>query len=156
MSLRDVLLSLSGTAVPLAHPGEGTENLHIFHGSTHGSLGSLIHKGAKRQLDEELSNICEGIPLTVSELRNELSPEDVEYWLQGEVSAANMSAFARSLVQRREMEKGLVPAHYTERASCAQCGEVWLWFSGEVLGCPWCWNRIRGRPIPRPSISSEK
>jgi len=79
-----------------------------------------------------------------------LAPEDIEDWRKGDISYDTLAAFTRSLVQRREMEKGKVPLHYTERATCKQCGPVWLWFSGTVLGCPWCWNRTAGRPIPRP------
>ena len=48
------------------------------------------------------------------------------------------------------MDQGKVPGHYTHPATCKHCGPIWLWFSGDVLGCPWCWNRIAGRPIPRP------
>ncbi len=75
---------------------------------------------------------------------------DIEDWRKGDISTETLAAFARSLVQRHGMEQGVVPAHYTERATCKHCGPVWLWFAGEVLGCPWCWNRAAGRPIPRP------
>jgi len=53
-------------------------------------------------------------------------------------------------MQRRERDQGKHPAHYTEQATCKHCGPIWLWFSGEVLGCPWCWNRAANKPIPRP------
>lgn len=65
------------------------------------------------------------------------------------------AALTRSLVQRRDMDEGRVPAHFTEPAACKQCGPVWLWFHGEIRGCPWCWNRLAGRSIPRPKIASD-
>jgi len=42
--------------------------------------------------------------------------------------------------------KGVSPTHYTKAALCARCGPIWLWFSGKVLGCPWCWNRVADKP----------
>jgi hypothetical protein len=66
-----------------------------------------------------------------------------------------MRAIVDSLVQRHEMDSGQVPEHYTEVAHCKGCGPVWLWFAGDVLGCPWCWNRANGHPIPRPKSSDE-
>lgn len=99
---------------------------------------------------ETLSSACRGLPITSTEVRDALAPEDIEDWCNGDISFDTLAAFARSLVQRQEMEQGKVPAHYTERATCNHCGPIWLWFAGEVLGCPWCWNRAAGRPIPRP------
>lgn len=48
-------------------------------------------------------------------------------------------------------EKGIVPDHYTSATECRHCGLVPIW-SGcppHVLGCPWCFNRMAGRPIPK-------
>ncbi len=77
-------------------------------------------------------------------------PRSRRGWRQGAISGDTLAVFARSLVQHREMGRGKRPAHYTERATCKHCGPIWLWFSGEMLGCPWCWNRAVDKPIPRP------
>lgn len=106
--------------------------------------------GADAKLLEALSTACHGLPIAPTEVREALAPEDVDDWLKGNISSETLAAFAQSMVQRREMDQGKAPAQYTERAVCKQCGPVWLWFAGEVLGCPWCWNRIAGRPIPHP------
>lgn len=106
--------------------------------------------GGDSKLFEDLADACRGLPIAPSNLRAVLSPEDIEDWRKGNVSAETLAAFARMLVQRREREAGRVPEGWSERAVCARCGPVWLWFAGEVLGCPWCWNRAAGRPIPRP------
>lgn len=63
-----------------------------------------------------------------------------------------LEAFAEAVSCRLLREKGKVPSHYTQACVCASCGPVWLWAGAprHVAGCPWCFNRISGRPIPRP------
>ncbi len=100
---------------------------------------------------DALANSCQGLTITPEEVLDALVTEDIEDWRKGRVSIETLGAFAKSLTQRREMNQGKRPAHYTERATCKHCGPVWLWLSGEVRSCPWCRNRIAGRPIPRPS-----
>ena len=102
------------------------------------------------RLLEALARVCRGLSIKPREVRDALAPEDIEGWRCGEVDGESLAAFAASRDQRREMERGICPASYTEQATCAQCGPIWLWTPGEVLGCPWCWNRIRGLPILRP------
>ncbi|MEA3275951.1 MAG: hypothetical protein U9Q81_11795 [Pseudomonadota bacterium] len=102
------------------------------------------------KLPEALADACRGLSISPVEVRKALAPEDIEDWRNGDISSDTLAAFARSLVQRREMDQGKRPAHYTEHAICRHCGPIWLWVSGEVLGCPWCWNRAADRPIPRP------
>tara|TARA_R100000900_G_scaffold47653_1_gene38330 strand:+ start:5678 stop:6322 length:645 start_codon:yes stop_codon:yes gene_type:complete len=102
------------------------------------------------RLLEDLAEACKGLDLQPSEVKAALAPEDITDWLKGRVTTETLTALARSLVQRRDMDQGKRPDHYTERASCEHCGPVWLWTPGEVLGCPWCWNRVADKPIPRP------
>ena len=45
-----------------------------------------------------------------------LAAEDIDEWRKGAISAETMAPFARALVQRREMDQGKRPAHYTEQA----------------------------------------
>ena len=47
-------------------------------------------------------------------------------------------------------ERGIVPDHYTSETECKHCGPVPI-FPGcppQVDGCPWCFNRLRGLPMP--------
>jgi len=46
--------------------------------------------------------------------------------------------------------KGIAPDHYTATTTCKHCGPVPIWEGcpPEVLGCPWCLNRIDGSPMP--------
>jgi len=101
-------------------------------------------------LMETLADVCRGLDITPVEVKEALSPKDIDDWRKGAISGDTLAAFARSLVQRRERDQGKRPAHYTEQATRKHCGPIWLWFSGEVPGCPWCWNRAADKPIPRP------
>ena len=46
--------------------------------------------------------------------------------------------------------QGIAPDHYTSTTTCKHCGPVPI-FEGvpeKVAGCPWCFNRVKGLPIP--------
>lgn len=91
-----------------------------------------------------------------------LSDEARPTWAEVEAEAGNdwplikndresLFAFRQALITRRMIERGEVPEHYTTSTNCRRCGFVPI-FEGcppEVQGCPWCFNRIRGFPIPR-------
>lgn len=102
------------------------------------------------KLLEALASACHGLPIDPQDVRAALAPADIDAWRRGEINGEALAAFARSLTERREMDQGKCPASYTETATCKHCGPIWLWVSGEVSGCPWCWNRLADRPIPRP------
>ena len=108
------------------------------------------HKAELLRLLSALSAACKDLTLDAMELQAELAPEDIAALRAGRLSLDELRAFAVLVAQRRQMDRGIRPDHYTETAICTHCGPVWLWFSGEVLGCPWCWNRASGKPIPRP------
>ena len=66
----------------------------------------------------------------------------------------NLAAFVHAVQTRLMREQGQVPARYTQPSHCEACGPVWpvwLWQGapGFVYGCPWCFNRVNGQPIPR-------
>lgn len=53
----------------------------------------------------------------------------------------------------KEREAGRNPASYTSTTFCAGgCGHVYIFpeAASRVDSCPWCRNRVRGLPIPRP------
>jgi len=108
------------------------------------------HKERQSRLMESLANGCKGLEITPMEVYEALSADDIEEWKNGELTQDGLSAFAGLLVDRRLMDQGERPEHFTEKAHCQQCGPVYLWSRGTVLGCPWCFNRAAGRPIPRP------
>lgn len=101
-------------------------------------------------LMQALREICKGMPITPVEIMAALSPEDIAAWRRGEITVDGLAAYARLLVRQRDIREGRRPSSYTERATCAHCGPIWFWLSGTFRGCPWCWNRHKGKPIPRP------
>ena len=52
--------------------------------------------------------------------------------------------------------RGIVPDHYTATTTCKHCGPVPIWNGcpAAVQSCPWCFNRIKGLPMPTGAASS--
>jgi len=75
--------------------------------------------------------------------------EDWE-WIQDNAEA--LTSLRYSVRTKRMREQGTVPSDYTASTICRSCGPVPI-FEGnpaQVDGCPWCLNRVSGKPIPRP------
>ena len=146
MSWREVLAT--------ANPADNTypHNTHNTHKSPKLDNSADIADSAPgdSNLMATLATACRGLSITPEEVRDALAPGDLDDWRNGHISAGTLATFAQARVQRREMNQGNVPDHYTKRATCEQCGSVWLWCTGEFLGCPWCWSRVAGYPIPHP------
>lgn len=84
---------------------------------------------------------------TLAELKEVAGPD----WLECERDPALLEALASAVQTRRMREKGIVPPSYTAVTVCAGCGHVPI-FEGvaeRVEGCPWCLNRVAGKPVPR-------
>ena len=143
----------------IAEPAEQSDaqNPHNTQKPVEGAICADIADSAHRDSEQEASKLlealadaCKGLDITPTEVKEALVPEDIDDWRKGAISADFLVAFARALAQRRMMDQGKRPDHYTKQATCKHCGPIWLWFSGEVLACPWCWNQAADRPIPRP------
>ncbi len=73
-------------------------------------------------------------------------------WQEISGDPEKLRAFADMLSITAMRERGEAPLHYTMTTTCRRCGPVPI-FEGcppRVDGCPWCHNRIRGLPRPRP------
>ena len=73
------------------------------------------------------------------------------------MSPLALEAFARVVQGTIMRGRGEVPPGWTATTVCQHCGVVPI-FQGcapRVDGCPWCFNRIAGKPIPRPEPTSE-
>jgi hypothetical protein len=70
------------------------------------------------------------------------------------LSDATCLAYACALLATAKRRGGCQPDGWGQASTCARCGAVWLWHGAptHVLGCPWCFNRAAGRPIPRPRV----
>ncbi len=68
----------------------------------------------------------------------------------GELTEQEIPTAAEMVTITEMREKGIVPDHYTATTNCKHCGPVPI-FEGnwpESDGCPWCFNRLRGLPMP--------
>ena len=68
----------------------------------------------------------------------------------GELGPDEVPVAAELIEIVKMRERGETPAHYTFTTTCKHCGPVPIWDGcpPEVNGCPWCFNRIKGSPIP--------
>lgn len=157
MSWRETLGATRLVRQPCAQNSHKTQKSSNRGISAH-SANSALEKSdeSTSSLKGSLSAICREVSIEPITVHNALAPKDIEDWHQGKIDHRALATFAQSLLQRQQMNRGERPAHYTERAICRHCGPIWLWFSGEVLGCPWCWNRKAGRPIPRPDTTYDR
>ena len=122
--------------------------------SMNAKLNEKVSSEYKDKLLGILAEACKELTIQPIQVYEALSKDDIEDWKDDDLSAEILRVFARSLVQQQQMARGERPGHYTEQAICQHCGPVWLWTSGEVLGCPWCLNRVEGKSIPRPSFEN--
>jgi hypothetical protein len=63
-----------------------------------------------------------------------------------------LTSYLHALQTTADRKAGIVPEGYNDVAYCEECGPVWLFTPGAFHGCPWCWNRAHGKPIPRPPV----
>lgn len=87
--------------------------------------------------------------LTMVEAKKSATPKCAEVQVLTEAERAAIEYCQRVA---KEREAGLVPASYSSNTNCAGCGRVYI-FPGapaRVDCCPWCFNRVRGLPIPKP------
>lgn len=115
----------------------------------------VTHRGGKTLLSRLLIDVCHGLPITPAEIYKALGAEDFEDVRTGRIPVGDLRAFAKVRLERQGMERGNVPQGWTEVASCAGCGPVWLWTPGMFAACPWCFVRRQGLLVPRPPVFHE-
>ncbi len=62
-----------------------------------------------------------------------------------------LAAFVELVQTNRLRRLGEVPPHWTAETTCRHCGPVPIWpgCAPIVSGCPWCFNRVSGDPMPQ-------
>ena len=105
-----------------------------------------------------LSTHCE-----ISEL-SEISPERAyeatdhelkaylgDEWTEVEDDEEQIKAIRCCLTEAKLIERGIVPRAFTDITDCKYCGPVFIYpgYPNPANNCPWCFNRLRGLPIPR-------
>lgn len=83
---------------------------------------------------------------------------DLDYWRKRSISdwpadcngPEELETFFQLLQICKMREQGYVPDHYTALTTCKRCGRVPIWAGcpPQILGCPWCFNRLKGFPMP--------
>lgn len=112
-----------------ARPTANTADIHI-------SSVTAVPKVGETEIN--------GIP--VADLHAIAGPD----WAEVATDPDLLEALAAAVATRRMRERGEVPKHYTATTTCAGCGQVPI-FEGapeRALACPWCFNRIAGKPVP--------
>lgn len=112
-------------------------------------LDEVTRRGIKLKPDGDA--LCYTAPKDVltSELMAKLKAHKTE--LLDILRKPGAEVLAQAIQIRRIREQGEIPPHYTAVTVCVYCGPVPI-FAGvaeRVLGCPWCFNRLAGRPVPR-------
>ena len=77
-------------------------------------------------------------------------------WIDVSNDPEQLKAFADLLAIEDMRHRGIAPDHYTSTTTCKHCGPVPIWNGcpAAVQSCPWCFNRIKGLPIPTGAASS--
>lgn len=92
-----------------------------------------------------------GLPL--ADLQQAAGPD----WSDIENDPVTLEALARSITIRRMRERGEVPPDYTATTVCRHCGPVPIYpgVAERMLGCPWCFNRAKGLPMPKAPTKTQ-
>ena len=82
---------------------------------------------------------------------NQIREKAGDDWLEVASDPEQLKTYADLLEIEDMRHRGIAPAHYISTTECKHCGPVPIWefCPPEVLGCPWCFNRIKGLPIPK-------
>ena len=90
--------------------------------------------------------------ILLRERRGDLKTQAAGDWAEFSQDSAKLIAFADMEAIRLIRESGSIPDSYMATTFCDGCKAKVPIFKGcppEVLGCPWCFNRIKGLPMPK-------
>ena len=123
------------------------DTIYPINPEKHSETDSFQNKKDKKDKKDKSQNVYfNGTPMTDLE---KLAEGD---WEEIENDHASLEAFSHLIAIRRLRERGEIPTHYTAKTECQHCGIVPIWADvpEKVLSCVWCFNRVVGRPIPKP------
>jgi len=145
MSWREIL----GTKnIELIHPHNSQNTQNEYTNNSSAYIANIVESESK--LLEVLASICRDLTISPSEVRNSLAKEDLTDWCNSKISRDTLFVFAKSHAHRKELNQGKVPSHYKKIATCIRCGPIWYDTTATITSCPWCYNRLANKPIPRP------
>lgn len=104
------------------------------------------------KLEQAATQACQGLEgyVTPGNLLSRLEPADLAELEACPDPLPFLASFAIACAWSDFRKEGVAPPAWNKVAECGRCGKVWLWCSARVAGCPWCWNRKQGLPIPTP------
>ena len=94
----------------------------------------------------EISEICEISPVGDDALREALEDD----WDEVSNDPAQLEAARFLVAEAKQVSNGVIPDRYTQKTECKFCGPVFVYegYPQPANNCPWCFNRIKGLPIP--------
>jgi len=115
---------------------------------------SVVIDWGKSPLVQSVDKLSKELRESPDELR-EAAEDD---WAEESSTPAKLIGFADSLAIARIRETGRIPDNYTSETECRHCGSVPIWpgCPPQVNGCPWCFNRLQGLPMPSKHDLSTK
>ncbi len=95
----------------------------------------------RKLIRENKADLCE-----VLNLRQAAGPD----WDSIAENPAALAAWADLRYAMQLRDRGQAPQHWTKEFDCSRCGPVPVEPSwpAHVDHCPWCFNRLAGRPMP--------
>ena len=92
-----------------------------------------------------------------AKLETEVSDQELKEilendWVKASNDAALLEIAKRSVIEAKQMERGVVPNAFTQTTDCKYCGPVYVpegWPQPATNNCPWCLNRLKGLSIPK-------
>ena len=71
-------------------------------------------------------------------------------WPEISTDPEQLAAFKAAAETVEQIQQGIIPDHYTATTECGHCGPVPIFpgLPAKVDGCPWCFNRLKGLPMP--------
>ena len=113
MSWREMLGVANDANTAITHNPQNTQKPRGKRGYAEIAYSALEpSESADSRRLEALSHACAGLDLTPGELREALTPEELDGYLRGEVSECAIADFASALVTSRQLERGTRPEHF--------------------------------------------
>ena len=115
-----------------------------------------VTEPADSGIKQPSEHIVQSVDVLAKELlrkrRSELQKQAADDWDEISQDSAQLIAFASLEATRQIRESGAIPDSYIAITTCAGCKSRVPIFAGcppEISGCPWCFNRLEGLPIPK-------
>ena len=112
--------------------------------------GSDVVVSPEKALTPDLVERIKGEKHTLIKQLEKIRQDAGDDWDETASDPKKLKAYYELLMISEMRLQGIAPDHYTSTTTCKHCGPVPIWEGcpPEVLGCPWCFNRHKGLPIP--------